>query len=546
MRVRWLPALALLGLLVAALPARAGDKQGKPPMVVVRFASIETVFDNAKYLAKLVGKEEFGRQLEGILKAKTGPKGLEGIDPRRPLGFYTKVGNDLSDVQAVLMVPISDEKGFLSLLENVNFPAKKGADDVYTIENAGPIPVPLDFRFAHKYAYFTAINIDAISKANVMPPALVFPEKDKSMASATIRLDQIPDTAKRIALAQLDDALGREKEKMPLGETPTQRALREKALDHIGAHMGALIKEGRRLTAHLNIDRTTKQLTADLEISATSGSKLAKEFAELSKAKSRFAGLVRDDNAASGLARAAVPPDLREQFAAAIKDAVKQGLAKEPDDAKRPHAQQVLKALEPTLKAGEVDAAFSVRGPSADKKYTVVAGFGLKDGLEVEKTLRELLKDVPPAERALIKLDAETLGGVKIHRIDAQRKFDAQARNLFGDNPIFVAFRPDAVLVTVGENGQQAIKEAVAAEAKAAVPLQLHFAVARLAPAFAKTQEQKDVVSKVFGSGDPGNVRVTLEGGSALRLRFAADLSILRFMTEAYFTLRSAARPALD
>src|SRR5260370_22300441 len=97
MRVRWFPALALLGLLVAALPARAGDKPATAPVAVVRFASIDTVFDNAKFIAKLVGKEEIGRQLEGILKAKTGPKGLEGIDPRRPLGVYPKMGSDLSD-----------------------------------------------------------------------------------------------------------------------------------------------------------------------------------------------------------------------------------------------------------------------------------------------------------------------------------------------------------------------------------------------------------------------------------------------------------------
>jgi hypothetical protein len=543
MRVRWFPALALLGLLVAALPVRAGDKPGTAPMVVVRFASIDTVFDNAKYLAKLVGKEEFGRQLEGILKAKTGPKGLEGVDPRRPLGFYTKIGSDLSDVAGVVMVPISDEKGFLSLLENLNFPAKKQADDSYTIEQAGPIPVPIDFRFAHKYAYFTAINTDAISKANLIPPATVFPAQEKSMASVTVRLDQIPDVAKNIALQQIDDALGREKEKAPPGETPKQKELREKALDHIAAEVGAVIREGRRLTAHLNIDRATKQLIADLELNAKADSKLAKEFTDLGKAQSRFGSLVRGDNAVSGLAHLALPKDLRKYFTDAVEDAVKQGLAKERNEAKREHARQLLKALEPTLQAAEVDAGFAVRGPGADKKYTLIAGFGLKDGLGVEKTVRELLKDLPPADRDLVKWDAETAGDVKIHRVDAQSKFDAQARQVFGEHPMYVAFRPDAVLLTVGEQGLQAIKEAVGAGPTAAAPVQFHLAVARLAPAFAKTPEQQDAVRKAFGTDNAGNVRVTLQGGGALTLRFAADLSILRFAGEFYTQGQARSRP---
>jgi hypothetical protein len=264
----------------------------------------------------------------------------------------------------------------------------------------------------------------------------------------------------------------------------------------------------------------------------------------LGKAKSRFGSLVRGDNAVSGLAHLALPKDLRKYFTDAVEDAVKQGLAKERDETKREHARRLLKSLEPTLQAAELDAAFALRGPSAGQKYTLVAGFGLKDGLEVEKTLRQLLKDLPPAERGLVKWDAETAGEVKIHRVDAQSKFDAKAREVFGEHPLYVAFRADAVLLTIGEHGLQGIKEAVTAGPTAAAPVQLHLAVARLAPAFAKTPEQQDVVRKAFGPDNPGNVRVTLEGGPALRLRFAADLSILRFAGEFYMARQSKVNPA--
>src|SRR5438270_3227485 len=154
MRVRCFSALALLSLLAASpVPARAGQNESAPPVAVVRVRSVESVFETARLVARLAGKEEFGQQLMGILQAKAGPNGLEGIDQKRSFGLYVKVGNDLSDVAVVGMVPVSDEKAFLNLLQNVSFPGKRAEDGSYTIEPNGPLPVPLHFRFAHKYAY---------------------------------------------------------------------------------------------------------------------------------------------------------------------------------------------------------------------------------------------------------------------------------------------------------------------------------------------------------------------------------------------------------
>jgi hypothetical protein len=439
------------------------------------------------------------------------------------------------------MIPISDEKAFLDLLANVNFPAKKGANDVYTIEPNGPLPVPLDFRFANGYAYVTAINVDAISKANLIAPATAFPAGQTALASATVRLDRIPDVAKQIALQQIDDALAKEKEKRPPQETEKQRALREKTLDALAAGAAAVIREGKELDAQLNLDEASKQLTAALALTAKSGSKLAAGFDELGKSKSLFGAWMGGENAMSALVHVAVPKELREAFTAAVEEGVKQGLAKEKDEAKRAQAKQFLKSLEPTLRAGELDAALALRG-SEGKKYTMLVGVKLKDAAEVQKTVRELLKELPPGERAAIKLDAQTVGGMKVHEVHAQSKYDAKTREAFGDNPIYVAFRPDAVLVVLGENGLAAMKTAVAGEAAVTAPAQFQMALGRLVPSFAKTDEQKAAFRKVFGPDTPGQIRAAVEGGPALRLRFSADLSVVEFMG-LYFTLRQGQQP---
>src|SRR4051812_16339936 len=121
MRVRWFSCLALVGLMAVPVLARAGDdKQDSAPTLVFRVRSIDTIFENVKFLARMAGKEDLGQQIEGVIKAKTGPRGLEGIDTRRPFGVYSHLGDDISEAAGVVMVPVADEKAFLGLLENLN------------------------------------------------------------------------------------------------------------------------------------------------------------------------------------------------------------------------------------------------------------------------------------------------------------------------------------------------------------------------------------------------------------------------------------------
>ena len=44
------------------------------------------------YLAKVAGQEEKAKQFDGMIQSKIGDKGLEGIDPKKPIGAYGWVG----------------------------------------------------------------------------------------------------------------------------------------------------------------------------------------------------------------------------------------------------------------------------------------------------------------------------------------------------------------------------------------------------------------------------------------------------------------------
>jgi hypothetical protein len=269
----------------------------------------------------------------------------------------------------------------------------------------------------------------------------------------------------------------------------------------------------------------------DLSLTGKGKSKLATSITDLGKVKSVVAGLVGGDSALSLVHHFALPDELRKALAPVIDEAIKKGLEEEKDKTKREVAARLARVIEPTLKAGELDLAVDMRGPSAGKLYTLVAGLKLQDGEAIEKALRDTIKDLPPEERAKIKLDADQAGKVRIHRLDVQKDYNDDFRKAFGDNPAYVAFRADAMFVAVGDKGVSALKEALAAPAKPGVPLRLEVSLARLAPAINNTP--KDAVKaaeEAFKQKDSDRVRVTLEGGDSLRLRASMKAAVIKFL----------------
>src|SRR5207302_11465057 len=127
-----------------------------------------------------------------------------------------------------------------------------------------------------------------------------------------------------------------------------------------------------------------------------------------------------------------------------------------------------FQALGPTLKSGELDAGFDVRGPEAGGKvYTMVSAVRLKGGSDVEKALRAVVKALPEGAEGFLglKFDAEKAGAVAVHRINPPNR-DEGAKRLFGEEPFYFAFREDALFVAAGKDGLSASKAATAAAAE--------------------------------------------------------------------------------
>jgi hypothetical protein len=537
MLTRWLPRLAVLALTLAPLPARAADGGKVHPVTLVRVRSLDAVFQDAKYIATLAGEEERAKQVEGIIKARVGDKGLDGIDPKRPLGFYTR---DLVDLSPVLMIPVADEKALVKLLQGFNLTVEKKKEGYYRIPlDFLPIERTVHVRFANGYAYATGDSLTAIDKDQLLNPERLKGANPTALASLTLRLDAVSDQYKQIALSSLEKQTNRLKRQHPPRETAAQKQVREKLLDQLAATGALIIKDGSELTAQVDVDRAKAGLALQLTFSGKSGSELRQKIAALGNQTSLFAGVAGSGTAARVLVHFTLPDNVREALGPLVDNAVKELPQKERDPTKREMIERTLKALAPSVKAGELDALVGLRGPSANGRYTLLTGLKLRDTAEIQKVVRDIVAKVAPhVEQVKIKFDAAKAGDVAIHRIDVREGLEKKFVKAFGDGPFYVAFRKDALLLTAGDQALTAIKELAAARPQAGPVFGLDASLARVVPLATTLEKRRDsqaaaaAAKEIFGEGskDSGRLRVRIQGGEALTVRLSVSAGVVKLL----------------
>jgi hypothetical protein len=518
---------ALVGL-VLALPAlaRAADAPQKTdrPAVVVRIAALDDLRADLQYLAELVGQGEKTKQLDGIIQSR-----LEGIDAKKPLGAYGWVGRMGIDSQVVVLIPVADQKAFLGVLEGFNITPDKGADGVYTV-NLDQLPAPAYFRFANGYAYITVRDKELLDKGKLLAPEKVLPAGQVGTLSLAVNIDQIPDNLKELALGNLDNHLANEKDKDVPNETEAEKKLRLAAIDHLGAALKSVLTNGGETALRLELNRKTGDLSLSLSMAGKAGSPLAATIKDLGRAKSITASLIGPDSALNSTLNLSVPQKMRAMLGPVIEQQEKKALEKETDKSKREALGSLLKAIDPTLKSGELDVSADLRGPFESGLYTLVAGIKVQDGAGIDKALRQIVGQLPPKQRKIVTFDVEKVGPIAIHSV-AQDKNDKKVQQMFGENPLYVAVRDNELIVALGEKGLSTLKEALATAPKAAPLLQMQMSALRMAPLLVQdNKEAPEIARKVFNA-DKGDdkLHLTMEGGELLKLRLGMKGQVVTF-----------------
>jgi hypothetical protein len=531
MRTRLFPLAALLAL-AAAWPAAAEDKKSpeaaKKPTVVVRLAPLDTLVAKARYLAKLAGKGNEAEQVEGVLKAMTSDKGLEGLDTTKPMGLYGYLTPSGYDSEAVLLLPIVDEKTFREKIESFGMKPEKGEDGVWKLD-VEKVPYPIFFKFANNYVYATLRDAGVLANKRLLDPATVL--AGSGVASAVVNLDMIPRELKEIALSQSELQLSTAKDKEMPGETAAQKGFRLALLDETYSRLKELLYDGGALSVQIDVDSKAGELTVQASLAGKHDSKMAAAIAELGKVTSVAAGVVSKDAAMSIQLDAALPVKLREALGPVIEEAFQQVLEKEKDEAKRKLAEPLLKIIAPTAKMGELDAGASLLGPDSGGLYTFLVGVKIKDGKALDQAFKDGLKESPAKVQGALSIDFAKVGEVGIHKA-VPDKVDDHTRKLLGDNPVYFAFRDDALLVSGGAGGLEAIKGAVTAGPASGKILQLDVAAARIATHLADQHKEAPAIAKRVFKGGDDTIRVTLEGGAALKLSLNMKAQLVKFFAE--------------
>ena len=517
--------VTLLGL--AAMPAVA--QEGKtPPTVTMQIRSFEDLISTVNTVSKTIGKEEFAEQLDDLIKLYAGEKGLEGVDPKRPWGLYVKLGEDLGSVSAVAMLPVSDKKALLDLLENLNFPAKKNEAGLYVVRIPDQF-FDIGIRFANKYAYITGLNLDVLAPDKLATPGQVFALGKPGLLQATVRVNQIPKAFKDIAISKLEEGVTEEKGKLAPGATDLQIRLRNQVIDTTFQQAVEFLRNGQEVTMAFDVDAAKKEITTSMTVDATKGSKLAKDIAYVSSMKTAFGSLAKMDGAIHAFARMSLPQDIKKAAIPAIEEAMEIAVEKERNPQKRKAIDMVLKALKPSLTSGELDKGVVIQTHDSGR-ITAVAAVGMVKGKAVETVLKQFLnnKFVPERDRAKFSLDVAKVGSTNIHRLNVQDTYDDDARRLLGDNPVYFAVNDDALVIAVGEGGMKAIKTALLSKSAPAEPLTINIDVAKAIETFADDPKQKAVARKVFNKTNPGYIKVRITGGKQLSITTRSSLSLLQ------------------
>ena len=496
--------------------------------VIVRVAALDAIIADAKYLAEIAGQKDQAEQVEKYLKSLTGEKGLEGLDIKKPMGAYAKISPRGFDSEVLVLLPIADQKAFLDFLAKVNLAPEKDGDS-YKLALPGS-PVPTYFAFANGYMYATILDATLLQKEKLIAPSVLFAPAEMSTLSLTINGDGIPDEIKKVALGFIGNALGEEKKKISPSATPAQKKLGIAVLDNLGDTIKMVIEQGAASTVRFDVDRTAGDINVVASFAGKPQSKLAANIASWTNLKGIGASLATDKAAFAASLNVALPENLRKLAEPVIDELVKKVIADTPDANARPFVEKLAKVVAPTLKSGKLNAGFSIIGPHADGKYSVVAGLEVKDGTAIDTTVKDILKQMPPDVNDKIKVDFSKAGGVNIHRIQEEPGADPEAKKLLGDLAVYVGFRKDALLLATGISGLDTMKAGATAESKAGKLFQAQLAIAQLAPLMVRDNKAApEVAKKVFDKSGNDRVSLTVDGGKALTVRLSAKAQILKF-----------------
>ncbi len=524
---RFLGLGAFFALILAPVAVHAAEKDA--PTLIVRFQSVDKTMDLAEYVLGLAGQDgEQAKQIMSFAKLLiNGEKGIEGVDTKRPFVVYATLAEAIAESQVVVMVPIADQEAFLDLLKKRANLKPEEKDGLYTVE-VPMSPAPVCFRFANKYVYGTfQTNKDNIAEKKLPKPSEVA-GSDSGVLSLSLRVDRFPEQMKKFGLGFIEQQLAELKKKPIPNETEAIKILKDKAIDSLVAGIKAVLFESKEVTLKLDIDPKKDEFALEFDLSAVDGSDLAKTFSNWKKGKTIVNSGLFGKSAIGLTLNVGLPQPVKKALEPVVDELVKLGLSMAQGEYQE-LLEPLVKAVTPTLKAAEFDGGFALFGPNSKDLYTYVQAGKLKDGLKIEKAVKDLVKKLPGAEN-FVKIDEESIGDIKVHIIKVPM-IDENARKIFGESDACIAFRDDMIVVAFGPDYKDAIKAVLLGKPVEGPLVKFSVNGYKITPLLSASDPTAAKIAKeMFGKNpDAESFYVTIEAGNSLKVRVAVKGQMIKF-----------------
>ena len=521
-----------LVLAAAALFAPTAVRAADPP-ITFQTHPLDRVLADLRAAADLVGGEKAVKAVNKSIKDTFGEKGLEGLDINQPVVGYVILAPKPQDITAVVVLPITGEKEFLALCDRAN--SVKHKDLGKGLYELPPVDARykarLRFSDGHAYLAYGFNPEPALDPKALVPAGTLYDPAERAVVAAKFHFDRLTPEVKATLLTVLMDAKKELLGKIDAG-APDAAALKPvfAELEKLARRYLLLLGGADTAALRVGLDAASGDVVVEATLTPKPKTELAKQIAARAPGTNRFAGLLTPDTVAGFYYSAPLfAEELRTGYAA-LTDAQQKEMVQNLPDAAKATVEELFKGQSRTLKSGEFDMAFALRGPDKNGHFSAAAAMSFDDPAALGKAFKTFMEaDTTLEAFGTFKWNADKAGAVDIHTFKLGQAVPGEVRGLFGDDcAVAFAFAPKGIFVTLGPDAVATLKDALKSKPAVAAAVDVVVNPARLAKLVEKGGGDPLVIERRLGRADKlmsaASLRVT--SGKELTVRFALNLRL--------------------
>jgi hypothetical protein len=478
------------------------------PIAVLAVASYNDLVSDVDFVGSLIERPQLGAVMDGGVALITQFKGLVGVDKTRPWGAIVQASGE-ADCSVCVLVPLTDFKQALSLLELYSTVASEGDHYKLTLKNSEKV------RYVKQHGTWAifAEKPESLVHCDADPSALLGRLEKEHIVGGRLFPANVPAGLRKKCISGFRKAIEKEAAKKD-SQSEEEFASRKRVLDQAESCLARVFGELDQIVFVWGLDRTAGKVFADVSVIAKSGTTTAEEMGLATKSMTNLAG-IRVPGAAFTATLAGTIPAAQQQFAASLIESMRvKGLLsieKKVARANRALRRGLLNdcddLLQEIVENGRLDGAATVLvGPRA---ATGLLASYVADGAMLDKILHTIAKAASEDHSEIaqyLKCDVEKSRSINFHKASLPIPNYANDRGrtvqLTGETlDIVIGVGKEYAYVAVGRDAMETLKKAIDGSARSGAqvvsPLEISLAaqpVTSLLAAVGKLREKPQSV----------------------------------------------------